>query len=286
MSLQPVTSKVRVGSTNYNLRSKSGDNMSIITSEPSTLNEAGLFKTINTETPSNKDIMMVLRCMNDKLGKLDTIEDELKALKVDLATTVTNVDNIDVRVKVLEEEKESNLNAYNNALKKQQISALINEYNSKEYNIIINNLPGIGKKEKPSISLAKVYSVLKDILRIEDADAIVIANCHRLPGKDSKRLPLIFKLASMFDKDKIWKNLNNLSIYNNDQDDDHKVFIQMNHLPKKLKDDRDELLGDFLKHKKAGKKPRWRFVKDKGEYCYMIGKNVYRPQNNNFIEIE
>ena len=48
MSLQPVTSKVRVGSTNYNLRSKSGDNMSIITSEPSTLNEAGLFKTHKT----------------------------------------------------------------------------------------------------------------------------------------------------------------------------------------------------------------------------------------------
>ena len=289
----PSKAKKQTVTTNYSLRSKSGsvtlqedsgiiDNTEKAYSMDIEPNEDDVLHTTNNANPTNADIMTLLRSMNSKLKKLDTIEADITGLKKDIASVNSEISDIDDRVKTLEDNENSAIHRYNEALKRHQISALNNEYNSKEYNVIIYNRPGVGKKETPVASLAIVYDILRNVLQIDDPDFINIANAHRLPGKNEKRLPLIFKLTTMFDKKKIWNNIKNLNAFNNGKDDKEKIFIQMNHLPKKLMDDRKSLLEDYKEAKVTGKRPKWRFIKSTGEYCYIIGKDIYRPKVNNF----
>ena len=289
----PSKAKKQTVTTNYSLRSKSGsvtlqedsgimDNTEKAYSMDIEPNDDDVLHTTNNANPTNADIMTLLRSMNSKLKKLDTIEADITGLKKDIASVNSEISDIDDRVKTLEDNENSAIHRYNEALKRHQISALNNEYNSKEYNVIIYNRPGVGKKETPVASLAIVYDILRNVLQIDDPDFINIANAHRLPGKNEKRLPLIFKLTTMFDKKKIWNNIKNLNAFNNGKDDKEKIFIQMNHLPKKLMDDRKSLLEDYKEAKVTGKRPKWRFIKSTGEYCYIIGKDIYRPKVNNF----
>ena len=289
----PSKAKKQTVTTNYSLRSKSGsvtlqedsgimDNTEKAYSMDIEPNDDDVLHTTNNANPTNADIMTLLRSMNSELKKLDTIEADITGLKKDIASVNSEISDIDDRVKTLEDNENSAIHRYNEALKRHQISALNNEYNSKEYNVIIYNRPGVGKKETPVASLAIVYDILRNVLQIDDPDFINIANAHRLPGKNEKRLPLIFKLTTMFDKKKIWNNIKNLNAFNSGKDDKEKIFIQMNHLPKKLMDDRKSLLEDYKEAKVTGKRPKWRFIKSTGEYCYIIGKDIYRPKVNNF----
>ena len=289
----PSKAKKQTVTTNYSLRSKSGsvtlqedsgimDNTEKAYSMDIEPNDDDVLHTTNNANPTNADIMTLLRSMNSKLKKLDTIEADITGLKKDIASVNSEISDIDDRVKTLEDNENSAIHRYNEALKRHQISALNNEYNSKEYNVIIYNRPGVGKKETPVASLAIVYDILRNVLQIDDPDFINIANAHRLPGKNEKRLPLIFKLTTMFDKKKIWNNIKNLNAFNSGKDDKDKIFIQMNHLLKKLMDDRKSLLEDYKEAKVTGKRPKWRFIKSTGEYCYIIGKDIYRPKVNNF----
>ena len=91
--------------------------------------------------------------------------------------------------------------------------------------------------------------------------------------------------CSIFDKNTIWAHIKNLNDYNKEKHEDDKVLIQMNHLPKKLKEDKASLLEDYKKARTDGKNPKWRFIKDKGEYCYMINKTVFHPKKDNFTKI-
>ena len=187
------------------------------------------------------------------------------------------------RVGALEVSEKKNLEKTDNALKKHQIQSLVNEYNSKEYNIILYNIPGIGKTEKRLTSKKKVVETLQNALLLNEADSINIRNCHRLPGTHGKRLPLIFKVSTMFEKDLIWDHIANLKTYNNTRQDDDKIFVDMNHLPKKLKADKLSLLTDYKTARNDDKNPKWRFDKKTGEYCYVIDNKYYRPKTNNFF---
>ena len=174
---------------------------------------------MNSDTPSNKDIMTVLKAMMINYSLIPTIAKDVKEAKLKLENVTERVDDHESRISDLENADNKTLEKVNDDLKEVQISQIASEYNSKQYNIIIYNLPGIGKKEKPRASEAKVHDVLRDVLLIDDADSIAIKNCHRLKGTEQKRLPLIFKLQYMFDKQKIWDSLSNLETYNSSKSD-------------------------------------------------------------------
>ena len=96
----------QVANTTYNLRSNRFASLSDsmpITTEPS--NQTDVEACLNNEEPSIKDVMLVLKSMHCKLDKLDTIAKDVKDVKEDLATTNTNVSNLDGRVKTLEKAK-------------------------------------------------------------------------------------------------------------------------------------------------------------------------------------
>ena len=156
----PSKAKKQTVTTNYSLRSKSGsvtlqedsgimDNTEKAYSMDIEPNDDDVLHTTNNANPTNADIMTLLRSMNSKLKKLDTIEADITGLKKDIASVNSEISDIDDRVKTLEDNENSAIHRYNEALKRHQISALNNEYNSKEYNVIIYNRPGVGKKETP-----------------------------------------------------------------------------------------------------------------------------------------
>ena len=84
----------------------------------------------------------------------------------------------------------------------------------------------------------------------------------------------------MFDKQKLWDNIDKVAAYNAVRDDEQKIYVEMHHLPDKLRRDKKSLLEDFKKAKLDDKFPKWKFVKSTGEYCYYIGKVCYEPTNN------
>ena len=276
--------------SNYQLRSK-GDcipenarstNSSIITEQPSKIED--MTPTAVTQ-PSNAEIMDLLTSVKDKLSILDTLKEDLTQVKSDISNINTTITGIDNRVTSLEKAENSNRDEFNNVLKEHEIKALVSEYNSKEFNVIIYNLPLIGKSETLKASRKKSLEVLEKVLQIYDANDFIIRNAHRLPGKAGKCPSLIFKISTMFEKQKIWDKIKLLNNYNNSKEDNEKIFIDMIHLPKKLKDDKNDLLEDFKAAKKAGKKPRWRFMKKTREYCYAIGNTTFIPKTINFTQL-
>ena len=178
------------------------------------------------------ELKAMLKLVIKKQKTLDTIEDTLKTVIAEQEAIKGNVAAINIRVNKLES-SDANMEArLNAALKQMQISALVNEHNGKQYNVLIKNLPG-STKETPVQSCEKVRSVLCNALKINDVNAISIANAHRLPSKDNARPTLIFKLRTLFDKQIIWDNIEKLQFYNSTKSDEDKIYFEMNHLPKK-----------------------------------------------------
>ena len=86
-------------------------------------------------------------------------------------------------------------------------------------------------------------NVVNNVLEIPDAREFIIKDCHRLPASKGRR-PLIFKLNSMLDKQKIWDHIAKLKSYNQHRDENTAIFIEMNHLPRKLHKDKQSLLNN------------------------------------------
>ena len=219
----------------------------------------------------------------DVLEKLDGIEKKFDERfnqlegKVNLITT--RVDGLENRLNVVEE-KSKKLSvlekSYQAAIKKTKNTGVMAEYKSKELNVIFNNVPQDTLQEKMTDSLQKARAVLKDVLKIDDV--VEITHAHRLPNGGSElRRPLIIKVASMFEKDKLWKNIKNVNAYNDGKLDTDKRYVELTHLPKKLFVDKMSLKDDFKKYKNNGKKPRWRLDSQNVEFCFVIGAIWYRP---------
>ena len=258
-----------------------------IMSQPTT-EDIGIVE--DSEEYTITDVMSLLKSMKpllNKLQKLDSIEDNLKSIKDDVVTLQSNVQTIDGRVVTLEEKDRILTEKYDTALREVQVSAIRNEYNSKQFNVIISNLPDNDKYEKPETSRKEAVKVFSSVLNIDDAENINIINAHRLPkGSAKRRRPLIVKLSSMFDKKKIWDNITKLNQFNRGKTEERKIFIEMNHLPEKLKKDKDSLLEDYKKAKNEVKKPKWWYIKSTGYYCYYIDNVCYMPKTNNFKTIQ
>ena len=94
---------------------------------------------------------------------------------------------------------------------------------SKRLNFIVYDIQQTGVWEEREVSLYLVRNFLKTILKVENAENIVIVDVHRLHRRNrdgnysSKSLPLIFKVQTMADKKSIADNLRNLTPFNIDK---------------------------------------------------------------------
>ena len=202
----------------------------------------------------------------------------------------TKVGQMDTRVNKVEVQSNrlaSRIEQLQLAARKSEIAQIISEENSRKYNISIGNVHMKKEYEDKETSIENVQSILNTVLKIPDAHKIIIRDAHRLPTrKQGERKPLIFKLSTMIDKNKIWEYLPNLAAHNEGRDFEEKIFIDMNNLPAKLARDKAELLNDYKIARTQGHKPKWRFVKDIRknvcDYCYVIGGKYYHPKNDNY----
>ena len=230
-----------------------------------------------------------------KLDKLKSIETKIdivdrKTLNMKFTRLETKVDGVDDRLKVTEENVQcisQSQKHFQTAGRKCEIAQIINEHNGRQYNNTLGNLKQQGQYEDKAVSLQKDQGVLSNVLKIPNADQIIIADTHRLPSSnDSGRKPLIFKLAKMTDKTKIWDHLEELKAWNENCNADKKVYVDMINLQAKLAKDRKELLEDYKLAQQHGRKSKWRFIKNVEknicEYGYKIGDTFYGPKNNNF----
>ena len=264
----------------YNLRSKKAMSRQTIDASVSIAD-------INDGSePTISDIMEILKSMQPSIQKLDTIEADVKQIKLDIGCLQSNVTTLNERVDALEDRDTTTINKCNDALEELQIANIRSEYNSRQYNVKIYNRPQTKSNETPEDCLDEVKSVLSNILEIPNVDTIRFANAHRLPAKGENRKPIIFKLSNMHDKRVIWKNIKKINKYNTGRADASKVFIDMDDLPEKLRKDKKSLLDDYKEARYDNKKPKWRFVKSTGNYCYYIGDVCYKPKVNNFTTLK
>ena len=225
--------------------------------------------------------------ITDVLSRLDDIENsfnnKFNVIEKKLDTMTARVDTLESMIEAVEKKTKSLSlleKKYQDAIKKTKTVGVMAEFKSKELNVIFNNIPQDDLQEDMKASLEKAKTVMKEVLKIDDE--VNITHAHRLPkgGSDSCR-PLIVKVASMFDKDKLWKKVGNVRAYNEGKEDGNKRYVEMMHLPNKLFIDKMSLKDDFKKHKKAGRKPKWRLDKQNAEFCFVIGAIRYRPEARN-----
>ena len=220
----------------------------------------------------------------DVLLRLDAMEkkfdDRFDKLQAKIDTVTARVDDFEARLTVVEEKSKSLSlleKKYQSAIKTTKIAGIMAEFKSKELNVLLNNIPQDDDEEDMNVSLEKAKTFLKEVLKIDED--VGITHAHRLPkGGSVNCRPLIIKVASMFEKEKLWKKIRNVGTYNDGKESAEKRYVEMLHLPKKLFKDKMSLKNDFKKHKDNGRKPRWRLDSHNGEFCYIIGAVWYRPE--------
>ena len=164
--------------------------------------------------------------------------------------------------------------------------SLMAEYNSKRFNFLIFGVTDPQAYESKSECLTLVREFLEQTAQVPGAEHFRINDCHRLPQRPIepspetthvKRRPIIVKLASLIDKDIIFKNLKDLPAINEHRLKGSKYFVS-DHLPRPMKVQKDNLMYSFRKAKKEGKKPYFKPDATTGDYCLHIGKTIIRPK--------
>ena len=247
---------------------------------------------------SNNDLMeailkngQVIAGMKEDINALQA---DVNKIKQDHGDISRQVHDVDARVNSLELEVnkddglKSKLNVTMAALRSTQISAINAEYHSMQYNVIAHNkeirLTNGGTRETQSSSVDCAYEIIENCFGITDArDTIPLSIAHRLPSKKERRPPLIFKLLHLSDKQRLWSNISKVNDYNKSKRPDEKINIQMIQLPAKLARDKQSLQDDFEAARIAGSKPKWRFAKSSGQYCYVINDAYYKPHVDYFL---
>lgn len=268
---------------------------------------AGTDRTMGDNEPqcSNNELMKILldnnagiQLMRDEMA---TMKAEMTEMKETQASLTTRMNDVDERVSDFDKAVltgdgciKNKLELTVKALRRAQIASIKNEYNSMSYNVIVHNVKekitgtdargNALTRESQTNSIQCAYEVIENVFGIEQASSkIPLVTAHRLPTTSGKRPPLIFKLAKLSDKEKLWNNISNVKTFNELLVDAHKVFVQMTQLPAKLAHDKASLLDAYKQARTDNKNPKWRYLKKSGQYCYVIGKQMYKPEVDYFL---
>ena len=155
-------------------------------------------------------------------------------------------------------------------------SVMLESYD-KRLNVLIH---GLKETERESKQQSKIIfeAFLKEALNLE-RDSIKIIDLHRLPQgavkKADKKVirPIIIKLLSGYDKDKLYENISKLKAYNKNRATP--IFIT-EHLPKIFYNHKKLLILQFQAAKRDGKTDvRWGAYD--GKYCLYIDNKRILP---------
>ena len=215
--------------------------------------------------------------------RLDAVEDAIKEFKV--ATE-------DLKKTKLETENRS----------------IMHELKMKERNIVVFGVPQYHKWESREASRDVVYNyILPYVCNIPTSETIHIEDAHRLMGdayndgnndndigRDfpvvgaeeevylplKKPYPFIFRVSNVITHKLIMKAFfDNLHSFNRRQGNP-RIYVAERHLPKRMMDDRKELLPFFKEAKRNREKPRWQIDHKNAVYYFKtkVGKRVIMPK--------
>ena len=246
--------------------------------------------TSTTNTADNMDTGK-LDIILKKLGQLDSIEnkltdidDKMKGFNARLEKVETHSGELEKRVKQVEESNSAVLSLeqqYKEAIRKTEVSRVLNDLHNKRLNIILNNIAQSTDTvwEEWDTSRDKVYDFLQNALKL-DVTNFVIVDAHRLRVKKPKAgrpLPLIFKVATMEQKRLIAKGLVNLKELNKDVEKHARVWVDLDHLPESMQKDKSALKELYLQARRNGKKPTFRADRETGQYCLFFDNKKHWP---------
>lgn len=256
----------------------------VVTRQQSAANDNTATIMSNMSTATENIILEKLNSIEDKLNELGPIKSTLVKIQEDYTELKEKVDAVQAlpaRVTAVEEKVNSmqSLKAeYEEAIRQYNLKSLLQECHSKRQNVLVFNIPQVEVWEKILDSEKKVREFLRDIVKVDEADTCVIADCHRLrTAKMRMPLPLIFKVGSMTLKRKIADNLKNLTTYNAGKEKKNKVFVELMHLPKRLSDDKKLLQTQFDDARIAKRRPTWIRNDEVGMLCLKIGGVIIAP---------
>ena len=234
----------------------------------------------DNSTVSNKDIMELLQTV---AKDVKSNKESLKALETKHYELAETVSGHDTRISSLESKYNALIEKENKRIRdveQLRIDALFRDMMSKRWNIHVFNMTEAAVWESKEQSLDVVLRFLRDVLKIPHD--IAISDAHRLPNSATTTRtgprPLIFKLQKLFDKKLIADNLKNLKQYNENLPVGKRVFVELDHLPQRWKDDKRSLKDEAKEARQSGLKPRFKPNRVTGEYCLYIGNNVLRPK--------
>ena len=131
--------------------------------------------------------------------------------------------------------------------------------------------------EKREDSLALFHDFMRDGLKIDDPTSIAVVDAYRLPQRptchNGKRIcrPVIVKLATTLDKNKIFGHVKNLKSFNEIREStflhDKSVYVS-NHLPKEFVLQRKRLYPQYKEALSNNQKSFWRI--EDGSYNLYI----------------
>ena len=227
---------------------------------------------------TNNDIMNLLKSVDANVKankvKLNALEDKHNEL-----VSVVNIH--DNRIGVLEKKYNQLISMEKQRVhdvKRLKIDAMYREMHSKRGNVHVFGLEERSAWETKVESADIVSAFFKDALQI--SEDIGISDAHRLPlsANGTGPRPLILKLQKLLDKKLIADNLKNLKSFNKDKPVGSRVFIELDHLPQKWRDDKRLLKDKAKEARQAGLKPRFKPNRESGDYCLHVGKHVFCPK--------
>ena len=198
--------------------------------------------------------------------------------KVDQHVKATAVKFQDMTKKYEELQKK-----FNNVKLEYENKQVLNEYHNKKYNLWLNNMPEVvtGSAWETNVeSIDGVRKFFKDVLKVEGANNMSLANAHRVglrktvtdetTGQRLITRPIIVRFNEMPDKEKVVKALPKLSLYNNGMCKVHRVYVT-EHFPQRMENQRKALLDDYLNARRENKKTRWS-ADNEGNYILYVDK--------------
>ena len=205
------------------------------------------------------------------------IRDNLETFKKETNTTLGQHDG---RIKQLEEEVADLKQKEADRVEENRKVAIRRDLHDKMNNILMYGVCDTHAWESKDISKKYVKQFLNEALKVDDVDSIEFDDVPRLPQNPSsnfrndghryatrrntsatlKPRPIIFRVKSRLDFNRIWDNVANLKAYNDAAKEDESmpsIYISR-HLPQVLQDERKLLLKDYHIAKNQGKKARIR----------------------------
>ena len=234
-----------------------------------------------------KELELVVKFIGNRTSDLEFIRtsdlgENLKELKLDAKFIGNRTSNLDssatARLNDLKKKIKMNQDL-SMTIRKLEKDEVIRESYSTRLSILVHGSKKQGNDKTKEQAKALFDNFLGEALEII-LDSIKIVHLHRLPqhtirkaGKAITR-PIIVKLLTSFDKDKIFKNINRLKQYNDERKS--RIFI-MDHLPKLFYYQKKQPMPEYKAAKEDDHLAKWTAYN--GDYClHVIEKRTQPPR--------